>query len=332
MMRYCKVLDLGEEARVRHFVRGLKFGIKETLMASGPTVKKAKEIEQAYELGDNRPPLDGLNGRIEDQVVRAVRQEINHFKTSNRDRDAWGERRPDPRSEARAPPREPARANERPRGRSPERNPPVNQPAARPPPPPARPPVNEPASGEGFNGRCPRCLQRGHRVRECPNPSAVPRNDCCGWYGKHFPGCAHATAQDRERTPNGARPQGVVNVVLGSEPILPHSVEVQDDWMDSELYPHSSCSFNLTPVSELGSGAFNGRCERCPPRGHKARDCPNRGNVHKNECCGGYGKHLTGCTQASAQNKERVPKDARAEGGINVVTGPEPILPHSVEV
>jgi hypothetical protein len=36
MMRYFKVLDLREEARVRHFVRGLKFGIKETVMASGP--------------------------------------------------------------------------------------------------------------------------------------------------------------------------------------------------------------------------------------------------------------------------------------------------------
>jgi hypothetical protein len=184
MMRYFKVLDLGEEARVRHFVRGLKFGIKETVMAFDPTsflqaVKKAKEVEQAYELGDNCPPPDGLNGRIEDQVVRAVRQEMNHFKTSNRDRDAWGERRPDPRSEARAAPKEPARANERPRGRSPERNPPVNQTSARPPPPPARPPVNEPASGDGFNGRCPRCLQREHRVCKCPNPSAVPRNDCC---------------------------------------------------------------------------------------------------------------------------------------------------------
>jgi hypothetical protein len=28
MLRYFKVLDLGEEARVRHFVRRLKFGIK----------------------------------------------------------------------------------------------------------------------------------------------------------------------------------------------------------------------------------------------------------------------------------------------------------------
>jgi hypothetical protein len=65
MMRYFKVLDLGEEARVRHFVRGLKFGSKETVMASGPVsflqaVNKAKEVEQAYELGDNRPPLEGL--------------------------------------------------------------------------------------------------------------------------------------------------------------------------------------------------------------------------------------------------------------------------------
>jgi hypothetical protein len=64
MMRYFKVLDLGEEARVRHFVRGLKFGIKETVMASGPAgflqaVAKTKEVEQAYELGDNCPPLNG---------------------------------------------------------------------------------------------------------------------------------------------------------------------------------------------------------------------------------------------------------------------------------
>jgi hypothetical protein len=65
MMPYFKVLDLGEEARVRHFVRGLKFGIKKTVMASGlvlflQAVKKAKEVEQAYELGDDRNPLKGL--------------------------------------------------------------------------------------------------------------------------------------------------------------------------------------------------------------------------------------------------------------------------------
>jgi hypothetical protein len=76
LMRYFKVLDFGEESRVRHFVRGLKFGIKETVMASGPTsflqaVQKAKEVEQA--LGHNRPPLEGLTGKVEDQVVLAVR-------------------------------------------------------------------------------------------------------------------------------------------------------------------------------------------------------------------------------------------------------------------
>jgi hypothetical protein len=27
-------------------------------------VKKAKEVEQAYELGDNCPPLEGLTGRM----------------------------------------------------------------------------------------------------------------------------------------------------------------------------------------------------------------------------------------------------------------------------
>jgi hypothetical protein len=237
MMRYFKVFDLGEEARVRHFVRGLKFGIKETVMASGPAsflqaVKKVKEVEQAYELGDNRPPLEGLTGRIEDQVVRAVRQEMNQLKASNRDREVWENRRPGNWPEQRAPPREHGRAHDGPRARSPERNRPLNPAPVRPPPPPARPPVEENAQGEAFNGRCPRCLQRGHRVRDCPNPSAVPRHDCCGWYGRHFPGCANASAQDRERAPNALRPQGVVNVVTGFEPILPHSVEVQPDWDD----------------------------------------------------------------------------------------------------
>jgi hypothetical protein len=111
LMRYFKVLDLGEEPRVRHFVRGLKFGIKETIMASGPAsflqaVKKAKEVKQAYELGDNRPLLEGFMGNIEDQIVRAVRQEMNHLKASVREREVWENRRPANRPEQRAPPRE----------------------------------------------------------------------------------------------------------------------------------------------------------------------------------------------------------------------------------
>jgi hypothetical protein len=147
------------------------------------------------------------------------------------------------RPEQRAPPREPGRAHDGPRHQSPERSRSLNPAPVRPPPPPARPPVEETAHGKAFNGRCPRCLQRGHRVRDCSNPSAVPRYDCCGWYGQHFPGCANATAQDRERAPNAVRPQGVVNVATGFEPILPHSVEVQPDWSDSTLYPHTKDSF-----------------------------------------------------------------------------------------
>jgi hypothetical protein len=37
MMEYFKMLQLDEKAKIRHFVRGLKFGIKETVLASGPT-------------------------------------------------------------------------------------------------------------------------------------------------------------------------------------------------------------------------------------------------------------------------------------------------------
>jgi hypothetical protein len=149
MMRYFKVLDSGEEARVRHFVRGLKFGIKETVMASGPVsflqvVKKAKEVEQAYELGDNRPPLKGLTGRIENQVVRAVGREMSHLRTSTQEREMWENTRPENRLEPRAPPRDSGRAHEGPRVQSPERNCILNQTPVRPPPPPTCP----------YNGEC----------------------------------------------------------------------------------------------------------------------------------------------------------------------------------
>jgi hypothetical protein len=98
------------------------------------------------------------------------------------------------------------------------------------------------------------------------------------------------------------------------------------------LDPHSSCSFKQLSGNESGLGAFKGRCERCPPKGHKAQDCPNRVSVPKNECYGGYGKHLTDCTQASAKDRGRRLNDARVLGKVNVVSGSEPLLPHSVEV
>jgi hypothetical protein len=353
LMRYFKVLDLGEETRVRHFVRGLKFGIKETVMASGPAsflqaVRKAKEVEQAYELGDNRPPLEGLTGKIEDQVVRAVRQEMNHLKASTRDREVWENRRPQNRHEQRAPPKEPGRAHDGPRLRSPERSRPLNPAPVRPPPPPAQPPVEDNAQGDAFNGRCPLCLQRGHRVRDCPNPSAMPRHDCCHWYGRHFPGCANATAQDRKRAPNAVRPQGVVNVATGFEPILPHSVEVQPDWSGSTLYPHTEGSFKSAMVIEPDqSETVKGACAhgvqestervrdpkaKCCQRRHLARDCPIRGGAQKKDCCGGYDNHLMACERQFTRDTERATKDVRLPGKVNVVLGSEPLVPHSIEV
>jgi hypothetical protein len=275
---------------------------------------------------------------------------MNHLKASNRDREVWENRRPGNRPEQRAPHREQGRAHDGPRARSPERNRPLNPAPVRPPPPPARSPVEENAQGEAFNGRCPRCLQRGHRVRDCPNPSAVPRHDCCGWYGRHFPGCANASAQDRERAPNAVRPQGVVNVATGFEPILPHSVEVQPDWSDSTLHPHMEGSFKSALVIEPDqSRTLKGSCARgdrvqespervrdpkakCCEQGHLARDCPIRVGAQRKDCCGGYGNHVMACERRLAQGTERAAKDVRLQGKVNVVLGFEPLLPHSIEV
>jgi hypothetical protein len=55
--------------------------------------------------------------------------------------------------------------------------------------------------------------------------------------------CERKLAQETERAAKDVRLQGKVNVVLGSEPLLPHSVEVQHNWTDTELYPHSSFTF-----------------------------------------------------------------------------------------
>jgi hypothetical protein len=82
MMEYFKMLQLDETAKIRHFVRGLKFGIKETVLAFGPTsllmaLRKAKEAEAAYELsGKNRGPLDGINRELSQTVQRTVHEEV----------------------------------------------------------------------------------------------------------------------------------------------------------------------------------------------------------------------------------------------------------------
>jgi hypothetical protein len=51
------------------------------------------------------------------------------------------------------------------------------------------------------------------------------------------------SAKNKECAPEDARERGEINVVTGSEPLLPHSVEVQNNWTDAELYPHSSFTF-----------------------------------------------------------------------------------------
>jgi hypothetical protein len=71
----------------------------------------------------------------------------------------------------------------------------------------------------------------------------VLKNECCGGYGKHLTGCTQASTQNKERVPDDAHARGEINVVTGFEPILPHSVEVQNNWTDAELYPHSSFTF-----------------------------------------------------------------------------------------
>jgi hypothetical protein len=67
--------------------------------------------------------------------------------------------------------------------------------------------------------------------------------------------CEQKLAQDKERAPEDVRPQGKVNVVLGSEPLLPHSVEVQHNWTDAELYSHSSFTFKPAQPLPVKQGA-----------------------------------------------------------------------------
>jgi hypothetical protein len=277
MMEYFKMLQLDEAAKIRHLVRGLKFGIKETVMASGPTtlllaVRKAKEAETAYELsGKNRGPLDGINREVSCTVQRQFQDEVNlfrrrhandrlvdlafpntafHVRDQGRDRERYGRKRSPRRGrEVRERGRDSPvrRESPRPRTRSPA--------AAR-----ARSPIRrDPAPGNQLDrplpplphlpGRCSRCLQRGHGVYTCPNPAAVPRNDCCGWYGGHFSRCRNAPPNQSHT----GRQQGQAHVfqVLGL-PIGPTHVEIQSSWQEDALYPPSVCSLEVNvPVQTV---------------------------------------------------------------------------------
>jgi hypothetical protein len=100
-----------------------------------------------------------------------------------------------------------------------------------------------------------KCCEYGHLARDCPTRVGIQKNVCCGGYGKHLTACEQKLAQDKERAPKDVRPQGKVNVVLGSEPLLPHSVEVQHNWTDAELYPHSSFTFKPAQPLPVKQGA-----------------------------------------------------------------------------
>jgi hypothetical protein len=258
MMEYFKMLQLDEKARIRHFVRGLKFGIKETVLASLPTsllvaLRKAKEAETAYELfGKHRGPLDGINRELSQTVQRTVQEEVNLLRRRSgndrffsrpgnaffaRDRPQ-GERERErfdrgrlryPERHGRGRGRESPlrRESPRPRNRSPialrERSPVPRDPAQAnqlnqaPPPPPHNP------------GRCPLCLQRGHGVSTRSNPAAVPRNDCCGWYGSHHNRCKNHP--QNLAAPGRQQSQAHVLQIIG-KPTNSVSVEVQSNWRE----------------------------------------------------------------------------------------------------
>jgi hypothetical protein len=101
---------------------------------------------------------------------------------------------------------------------------------------------NERAHTKPFDGGCERCSPAGHRYHDCPKRRASSNNECCGEFEKHLMNCPQGIIRSKEGLPEDARLPGEVNVVLGAEPLLPHSVEVevQHNWNESELFPHSS--------------------------------------------------------------------------------------------
>jgi hypothetical protein len=83
----------------------------------------------------------------------------------------------------------------------------------------------------------------------------VQKLNCCGGYRKHLTTCNQKLAPDTKDAPHDKRPRGKINVVLGEEPLLPHSVEVQHNWTDAELYPHSSFTFKPAQPLPVKQGA-----------------------------------------------------------------------------
>jgi hypothetical protein len=65
--------------------------------------------------------------------------------------------------------------------------------------------------------------------------------------------CPQGIIRSKESLPEDALLPGKVDVVLGAEPVLPHSVVVQHNWTESKLYPHSSFIFKLAQPTAVGA-------------------------------------------------------------------------------
>jgi hypothetical protein len=99
-----------------------------------------------------------------------------------------------------------------------------------------------------------KCCGYGHLARNCPTRLGAQKNEGCG-FGNNLMACEQRLVQDEECPLSEARPQGKANVVLGSEPLPPYSVEVQHNWTDAELYPHSSFTFKPAQPLPVKQGA-----------------------------------------------------------------------------
>jgi hypothetical protein len=97
--------------------------------------------------------------------------------------------------------------------------------------------------------------EKGHLTRDCPTRVGVQKNVCCGGYGKHLTECESKLVQGTGRAVMDVQPRGKVNVVLSSEPLLPHSVEVPHNWTEAEHYPHSSFTFKPAQPLPVNQGA-----------------------------------------------------------------------------
>ena len=233
MLRLFRALDTPRKDQVKMFCQGLKFGIRESVTSSDPesllvAIRRAKKMEESYETEPGKGPLGSVVRDLDDRVSKRLREGFEEmrylFAGSGSSQNGP---RPAPRGPA--PPgalqtaqgnRQPPRQDNQPNNlRNP--NPRGNTFAGFAPP-------------NDVRARCPRCLQTGHRIRECPNPSAAPYFECCKWFGRHNNTCANfaPTAAALPAPPPG-KPPGSINFIESV-----HGSDFgQPNWTEGELYP-----------------------------------------------------------------------------------------------